>query len=202
MLSKCGRLRIAPNGMKLFGTGRIQKAILEFICEIAEDAADLSVAMLLSGMSSRELYRQLNEQKKHRFKSQVTRSLKQLEKAGVIQVKIKSGEPYIRPIINKDVLSKIEVDNVVLRRSPKWDGVWHMVIFDIPEKFGKARRALSYRTEKTGALRLQDSVFVYPFPWRKEIETISEIYKVHPYVRYIEATSIDGSDQLKKHFGL
>lgn len=188
--------------MKLSGTGKIQKAILEFLSEVIDDAVDFSVAMIISGMSSREFYRQLSEQKKLRFRSQVIRSLKQLEKSGVVQLKIKSGEPYVRPTVNKDLLSKIEVDAIELNRLSKWDGVWHIVIFDIPEKYGRARRALSYRVEKIGALRLQDSVFVYPYFWRDEIEVISEVYKVLPYVRYIEAASIDGSDELQKHFEL
>ena len=33
---------------------------------------------------------------------------------------------------------------------PKWDGFWRIVIFDVPEKFKKARNALSKKIKDLG----------------------------------------------------
>ena len=38
---------------------------------------------------------------------------------------------------------------------PKWDGFWRIVIFDVPEKFKKARNALSKKIKDLGLFPLQ-----------------------------------------------
>ena len=38
-------------------------------------------------------------------------------------------------------------------RQTKWDGEWRIVIFDIPEKFKKAREALKVKIKKSWVLR-------------------------------------------------
>lgn len=179
--------------MARFRVGKIQRVILEQL----EDVADVSVAFLTSAGSSRLFFKNLHENRKKTLRYQVARSLKDLEKKGLIRVIIKSGEPYIKKSPPKAI---DHIDSLSLIRASHWDGVWRIVIFDIPERHGKARRALSFCIAKAGAVRLQDSVFVYPFPWKHEIEQVAEFFKVNPYVRYIEAMSIEGDGKLRRHF--
>lgn len=189
--------------MSNVATGSIQKAILEFLKEALEEVADISVAVLLSGMSSLALYKNLNALKRERAMRQVRRSLRHLRQRKLIEMKIRSGEPRVRLLpLSKEWQERFELEKLALGRLPKWDGKWRIVVFDIPERQGRARRALSHKMEKIGAVRLQDSVFVYPFPWRDEVEFVSEIFGVNPYVRYIEAVSIDGAEKLRKCFDL
>lgn len=189
--------------MKHVATGRFQKAILGFLKEALEDAADISVAMLLSGMSSRALYKNLRILREERAMQQMRRSLRHLQQRNLVEIKIRSGEPHIRLLpLPKEFWKRFDLERLTLKRQPKWDGAWRIVIFDIPEQHAQARRDLSRRIERIGAVRLQDSVFVYPFPWRDEIEFVSEIFQVGPYVRYIEAVSVDGTEKLQRYFGL
>ena len=189
--------------MKCTTIGSIQKAILCFLQEALEEATDISVAALLSGMSSQALYKNLNALKRERAMRQIRRSLRQLKQKNIVEMKIRSGEPRVRlSPLPKEFRQRFELEELTLKRLPKWDGKWRIVVFDVPERHGKARRALSHKMEQIGAARLQDSVFVYPFPWRDEVEFVSEIFQVSPYVRYIEAVSIDGAERLQKYFGL
>lgn len=183
--------------------GSIQKAILGFLKESVEDAADISIAMLLSGMSSRALYKNLHILREERAMQQMRRSLRHLQQRNLVEIKIRSGEPHIRLLpLPEEFWRHFELERLTLKRQPKWDGKWRIIIFDIPEQHAQARRDLSRRVERVGALRLQDSVFVYPFPWRDEIEFMGEVFRVAPYVRYIEAVSIDGEEKLRQYFKL
>ena len=85
---------------------------------------------------------------------------------------------------------------------PKWDGYWRIVIFDIPEKFKKARNALGKKIKDLGLFPLQKSVFVYPFDCKDEINFVSEFFRVGKFTQYIVAKELDGEKFLKQHFGL
>lgn len=84
----------------------------------------------------------------------------------------------------------------------KWDSQWRIVIFDIPERFKKARNALSLTLKKMGFYPLQKSVFVHPFECADEIDFVIEFWNMRPYVRLVLATHIDNELHLKNHFGL
>lgn len=184
--------------MKRLKLGVIQRCVLEFL----EEMADVSVALLISGMNSKAAYRNLREFESKRLEKQIKRSLKLLENENLVEVRVKSGEPYIRLSRRKEYLRKYKFDTLKLQRATLWDGMWRVAIFDIPERYGRARRALSYKLQQIGALRLQDSVFIYPFPWREELEFVAELFLVGPYVRFLEVASIDGSEKLRKYFHL
>ena len=54
---------------------------------------------------------------------------------------------------------KFKIDEIEIKVPAKWDGKWRIVIFDIPEKFKKAREALRRKLKDLGFLELQKSVF-------------------------------------------
>ena len=85
---------------------------------------------------------------------------------------------------------------------PKWDGFWRIVIFDVPEKFKKARNALSGKIKRPRFFPVAKSVFVYPFECRNEIDFVSEFFGTGKFVHYIVAKELDGEKFLKQHFGL
>jgi DNA-binding transcriptional regulator PaaX len=53
-----------------------------------------------------------------------------------------------------------------------------------------------------GFYQLQKSCFIYPFDCRSEIDFISEIYEVSPYVNFIVAREVEGAKELLKLFNL
>lgn len=64
----------------------------------------------------------------------------------------------------------------------KWDGQWRIVVFDIPEKYKKARYALWSKLRELGFYPLQKSVWIYPFPCENEIQFIKSIFNIEPFV--------------------
>lgn len=83
-----------------------------------------------------------------------------------------------------------------------WDGLWHVVIFDIPEKYKMARDSLRDKLLQLGFVHCQKSVYVYPYPCRDEIDFIVEFFKVRSYVRYGILTHITNEEEILLFFGL
>jgi len=97
---------------------------------------------------------------------------------------------------------KFKLDEMKIEIPPKWDGEWRIVIFDIPERFKKAREALRNKLEDLGFIKLQESVFVFPYKCEDEIDFIVEVFQIRPFVRFVKAKSFTNEEQLKIKFGV
>lgn len=95
-----------------------------------------------------------------------------------------------------------KLDEIKIPSMKKWDKKWRIILFDIPEKFKKARNALAGLLKNMGFYPLQKSVFVYPFECTNETDFVIEFFNLRPYVRYILAEHLDNEFHLKNHFEL
>lgn len=95
-----------------------------------------------------------------------------------------------------------ELDNLEIKKPKSWDGIWRVVTFDVPEDVRSVRDALRDKLKELGFYQLHKSVFVFPYPCLSEIQFIEEIFKIGPYVNFIEARTIKGDDWLKSKFKL
>ncbi len=84
----------------------------------------------------------------------------------------------------------------------RWDGAWHLVLFDIPKD--KRRRRDIFRTHlrELGLRLYQNSVWVHPYPLEKEILQIAEFHKLKDCVSFVTAEKISGEKHLMQAFGL
>ena len=83
-----------------------------------------------------------------------------------------------------------------------WDGEWRVVLFDVPEDERGARDALRDRLFNLGFHELQKSAWIHPFECRDEIEFLTELYNLRPYVRFLQARHIDNEAYIKQFFRL
>jgi len=102
----------------------------------------------------------------------------------------------------KKKLMIYELDNLEIKKPNKWDGVWRIVTFDIPEKQKMARDALRNKLKELGFSQLHKSVFVFPYPCLSEIQFIEEIFQIGPYINFIEAKTITDDKWLRSKFNL
>jgi len=84
----------------------------------------------------------------------------------------------------------------------EWDGIWRVVIFDIPERYKWAREGIREALKRGGFYPLQKSTFVSPYPCRGEIEFLERIYNIRGYLRFIETHALSADDDIKDFFGL
>lgn len=92
--------------------------------------------------------------------------------------------------------------NLKIHQQKRWDGLWRLVMFDIPEKNKQAREALRQKLNLMGFYQLQKSVFVTPYECRKEIYFLKEIFNIKDDILLVVAKSFDGEDVVNKHFEL
>lgn len=97
---------------------------------------------------------------------------------------------------------RFNIDKLEIKKPPKWDEKWRIVMFDIPEKLKRLRDSLRLHFREIGLIELQKSVLVYPYPCNYEIEFILELYNARKYVRFVLAEKIDNELHLKKKFSL
>ena len=66
-----------------------------------------------------------------------------------------------------------------------------MVIFDVPEKKKIIRDALRRKIQELGFQELQKSVFVYPYPCFKEIETVTNFFRAKKFIKQFTVANFD-----------
>ncbi|PIR72792.1 MAG: hypothetical protein COV26_02060 [Candidatus Nealsonbacteria bacterium CG10_big_fil_rev_8_21_14_0_10_36_23] len=97
---------------------------------------------------------------------------------------------------------KYNLDTIKIKKSAKWDGLWRVIIFDIPECFKQGRDALSVKLKQMGFYPLQKSVFIYPYECKNEIDFIIEIFDLRQYIRIMLVKETDVDLDLKNKFKL
>ena len=85
-------------------------------------------------------------------------------------------------------------------KKQKWDGLWRIIIFDIPEDHKNAREALRQKLKKFGFYHLQKSVFVFPYDCEKEIKALADFFMANDNIEYIRAKTLGGKEREVKDF--
>lgn len=184
--------------------GELAKKILLTAAGIATVGIVAGTLIILPGFGMvlkpfADWYKKQNRQKRY----QIRKTFKQLRQERLIEIIEINGE--IKMILSengKKRVIKYELENIMIPKPKNWDSKWRLVIFDIPEKFHKARRTLRIKLDELGFYPLQKSVWLYPYECHNEIDFITEFFKIGPYVRIIEAINFDGDEFLKKEFKL
>ncbi len=134
---------------------------------------------------------------------QLTSAVNDLEKEKLIEKKKNYEGLVLVSLTEKGILRAI---NYKFRRlnykREKWDGKWRMVAFDIPRECEKGRKALVYRLKTGGFYEMQESIFLYPYECKNEIESLVEFFKIKKYIRFGLLDYIDGQDGIKFKFGI
>ena len=122
------------------------------------------------------------------------RIIRSNERGRVIKFELtKKGKELLRGYEFKDL--QIDLPNSVNR----WDGKWRFVIFDVPEKHRYARDIFRDKLKNLGFFMVQQSVWIYPYECRKEIDFILEFLWLRAYVLFFEV-KIDNDITLRKYF--
>ena len=116
-----------------------------------------------------------------------------------------SKEGLAEIVLTKDGETKalrFKLDEIEIKKPAKWDEEWRVVIFDIPERFKKAREALRNKLKDLGFVKLQESVFIFPYECEDEINFIMEVFLIRPFVKFVRVKSFTNEEKLRVNFGL
>ena len=86
------------------------------------------------------------------------------------------------------------------RARPDRDGVWKLVIFDIPEKQKYVRTVLRAKLKSLHFKKWQNSIWVSPYKLDEEIENELKQLSKKFFIRLIKTTDINETADLEKLF--
>ena len=131
------------------------------------------------------------------------RALYDLKRRKLIKTYYKDGKEFVE--ITKDGKKKnlsYDFEEMKVKKEKKWDGLFRVVIFDIPEKNKKTRKLFRYKLEDMGLYPIQDSVMITPYDCKDEIDFLRGYLFIDKYVKYMVVKEVDDTEKLKKLFSL
>ena len=133
----------------------------------------------------------------------IKRTIQALKEQKLINIYEKDGE-NIMEITEKGEkrVLKYKFEEMKIARPKKWDGYWHIIAFDIPEKYKRGRDALTRKLKEMELYPLQKSVFICPFECKDEINFIGEVFNIRKFIHYFVAKEIDDEEYFKKYYNL
>jgi len=139
-----------------------------------------------------------------KFYENVERTLWRLKRRGLITIEETDKKRFVRITQKGEVqIQKILVKNYQIPAPALWDGKWRMLIFDVREGRRHTRATLRLLLACAGFVRLQDSVWVYPYPCDEFIALVrAHLESGINEVRLVVAETIESDKILRKHFGL
>jgi hypothetical protein len=116
-----------------------------------------------------------------------------------------SPQKTIEIILTEDGKKKaleFQLNNIHIKIPSKWDKKWRMIIFDIPEKLSFARTVFRKKIEELGFRQIQKSIYIFPFECENEINFITEIFDLRPYIRFLHVLSFTNEEEFILKFKL
>lgn len=97
-------------------------------------------------------------------------------------------------------LKQLDFETMSIDEPRKWDHMWRIIIYDIPESKKVGRQSLTAKLRELGFVQLQKSAWIHPFPCREVIEKITSTYGIEKYVSYLETSHLDNESVLVNRF--
>lgn len=173
--------------------GDIQKAILVSV----QVAGLLSVALLAP--NSIKYLKSLGLLPTKRQKDIILRSRQSLLTQGLL--KYENG--FLKLTEKGEAkLQLLEMKDWKIDKPRRWDGKWRVLIFDIPESRRPLRQKIRNTLSNIGFVKLQDSVWVYPYACEDLVTLLKADFKVGKDLLYLIVDFIENDKNLRKFFGL
>jgi len=137
----------------------------------------------------------LKRRGKHEFK----RSLRRLEEKGVIYL---SGDKIKLTKRGKDLAKKYATEGVEIIKPKKWDGLWHLVSYDIPNEKKQERDWFRFTLKRLEFKQIQESLWVHPYECNQEIAVVAQNLRISPYVAVMVAKTIPHENKVKEYYDL
>jgi DNA-binding transcriptional regulator PaaX len=142
-------------------------------------AGDLLVSFLVSGRSTRALYREAHKRARARYIYK--RSIENLEVRGLVERR----KDALR-LTNKGK-ELLEILASRAKSTITWQNRWWLVMYDIPVSMNAYRFELRRILTQSGFRKLQHSVWIHPAPCRELEIFLRDNPTMNRYVRYLEA---------------
>lgn len=129
----------------------------------------------------------------------VRRARKRLIEKGFVTYK---GKFLHLTELGRRELRKFELADYPLKKPKRWDQKWRLLIFDIPEPRKSLREKLRRTLSTIGFVRLQDSVWLYPYDCEDLATLLKADFHVGKDILYLIVDTLENDALYRKRFGL
>ncbi len=127
----------------------------------------------------------------------ITRSLKGLKEAGLIESISSTQNEYARLTKEgKKKMHSLELEKDTSLVNTTWDGFWRIILLDLPESRKSERESLRYLLKKAGFVCLKNSAWISPYPFEHLFTNIKKDLGLSSEMMIIVTQMID--DETKK----
>lgn len=179
----------------------LTSAIVRSILKVAAAGAVLSLTVIAPNAISalekplKKYFDNLDEQGRDR---EIRRVASYMKSRGLLDGNYQHGLQITEA--GRQRLARFAVEDAHIDPLPRWDHIWRIVFYDIPEQHKSGRDALTRKLQSIGFEQLQRSVLIHPFPCRQVIESITATHQIDKFVTYIETPYIDNQKALIANF--
>lgn len=186
------RMRRAKDSAKAVGRGLLALLVTSGFVTVMAVAPNMFAAV--GKMKGRKRFAE---------KGPMREAVRRLQKSGYVKSE-RVSDHYILRLTKEgaDVILTQALNDLRVRHKGAWDGQWRFVFFDIPNRHKWARDAFRRQLDVMGFYRIQESVFVYPFPCEEEIRYLTDIFGISQYVRFLAAREISDDADLRSFFSM
>jgi len=123
-------------------------------------------AIAMPELRDRALDSQTESKALSRGKYAITRALKGLYEAGLIEQISSPQNEYARLTKEgKKKMHSLELDSGTTLVNTSWDGFWRIILLDLPEARKSERESLRYLLKKANFVCLKNSAWISPYPY-------------------------------------
>jgi CRISPR/Cas system-associated endoribonuclease Cas2 len=142
--------------------------------------------------------------KRYRLAFQARTAASRLAIKGHVRFVVKNGRKHIEITdAGKRALAlEQEKARVAAMQGKRWDKRYRIVMFDIPQKRKNMRDSVRRLLRECGFLRLQDSVWIYPYDCEELITLVKSDMRLGKDLLYVIVDSMENDGWIRKHFGL
>ncbi|MBI4065801.1 CRISPR-associated endonuclease Cas2 [Candidatus Kaiserbacteria bacterium] len=137
-----------------------------------------------------------------RFNFQVKSALSRLAAKGLVIFVERKGKRYAQLTDEGKRALAFERARIGGMKKRRWDRRWRVVIFDIPERRKNSRTRLRTFMQECGFVRLQNSVWIYPYDCEDLIALAKTKFHIGADALYMIVEQLEHDRHLREHFAL
>ncbi|MBU1032736.1 MAG: hypothetical protein ABII13_04745 [Patescibacteria group bacterium] len=178
--------------------GEISKAILTIVAGLGICSAVILLPGLVQAVPI------FSTRKTHEKKKLLNKTLKRFERRGLIKAWTdgRGDEKVKLTTKGQEELIRYALRHTKIKRPKKWDKKWRVIIFDIPLEFNKTRDSLRSFLKKNDFVKLQRSVWVFPYPCEEVVELVRSALGARDETLYLTCSRFEGDKWMGRHFRL
>jgi DNA-binding transcriptional regulator PaaX len=141
--------------------------------------------------------------RKHLY-ANINQALFRLHAAGLVELSGDRGRRKARlTAAGEKAVEAVYTHEYAIPEPAFWDGKWRLIIFDVREGRRRIRNRLRLMLQGAGFMRLQDSVWIYPYPCDEFVQLVrAHLSSGTGEMLHFTADALEADRKLRDHFNL